>query len=121
MSRRWTQQELEQLKTLSRKYPNAIIAKKMNRSITSVRYHLRNMNINAISQKEWKEAEIRQLIETGAQHHAKKSRSTKKSSSSPVLDDFWKTLLGAAKLAKLQNKKMDIANFINTYRKLNMK
>ncbi|AQR76312.1 hypothetical protein ABNB59_16680 [Paenibacillus larvae] len=123
MSKRsWTSQELDRLIVLSKDCPPAVIAKELERPVTSVRKKMREIGVTYVKGDEWKRKQIQMLISSD---QAPVSPSTtkigKKEETYPesaVLDEFWTTLLRMARVAKKRGKRVDVLSFIDTYRKI---
>jgi hypothetical protein len=118
--RSWSTQDLDKLIKLSKECPPVVIAKELSRPVTSVRKKMREIGAIYVSGEEWKKRQIQFLLteESGAY----KSNLIEKSSEmeSPVLDEFWKTLLAMARVARKRGKQVDVLSFIDTYRKIRL-
>ncbi|MDT2258100.1 hypothetical protein P7H25_24760 [Paenibacillus larvae] len=89
---------------LSKDCPPAVIAKELERPVTSVRKKMREIGVTYVKGDEWKRKQIQMLISSD---QAPVSPSTtkigKKEETYPesaVLDEFWTTLLRMARVAK---------------------
>ncbi|UJF32431.1 hypothetical protein [Paenibacillus hexagrammi] len=116
----WSTQELDKLIRLSSECPPVVIARELSRPVTSVRKKMREIGISYVTGEEWKKRQIQYLIsDEGASY---KNHVTPVSPSSdfesPVLDEFWKTLVTMARVAKKRGKRVDVLSFIDTYRKI---
>ncbi|AQZ46345.1 hypothetical protein ERICIV_03670 [Paenibacillus larvae subsp. larvae] len=123
MSKRsWTSQELDRLIVLSKDCPPAVIAKELERPVTSVRKKMREIGVTYVKGDEWKRKQIQMLISSDqAPVSSSTTKIGKKEETYPesaVLDEFWTTLLRMARVAKKRGKRVDVLSFIDTYRKI---
>lgn len=123
MSKRsWTSQELDRLIVLSKDCPPAVIAKELDRPVTSVRKKMREIGVTYVKGDEWKRKQIQMLISSDQEPvTSSTSKVNKKKETYPesaVLEEFWTTLLRMARVAKKRGKRVDVLSFIDTYRKI---
>jgi hypothetical protein len=118
----WSTHELEKLKKLSEECPPTVIAEKLERPVTSVRKKMREFGVSYVSGEEYKKRQIQYLIsdESGAYRNKKQGESSYSEFQSPMLDEFWKTLMVMARVAKKRGKPVDVLSFIDTYRKIRL-
>jgi hypothetical protein len=124
LGKRWSEQEYAKLQELSEKYPPKQIAQMLKRSETSVRQKLREMGLTYLSYKESKVKEIQNILIHGQSSEDQRKAGPPDAASSfgepSVLEEFWKTLFSVAHIAQKRGKKLDVLNFIHTYRKIRM-
>lgn len=111
----WTKSELSRLTELAQECPPSMIARELNRPVTSVRKKMRELGAEYVSGKEWRIKQINRLI---AEDAARPAQGRSHPPESPVLEEFWRTLLSMARIAKRTGRQMDVLAFINTYRKI---
>ncbi|MNI69900.1 hypothetical protein D3C73_1256770 [compost metagenome] len=118
----WSTQELNRLIKLSKECPPTVIANELSRPVTSVRKKMREIGISYVSGEQWKKSQIQFLLTDESGSYKKKLQAEARSSDteSPVLDEFWKTLLLMARVAKKRGKPVDVLSFIDTYRKIRL-
>jgi hypothetical protein len=118
----WSTQELDKLIQLSTECPPTVIAQELSRPVTSVRKKMREIGISYVSGEEWKKRQIQYLIsdESGVYKNKLKAESRSSECESPILDEFWKTLVTMARVAKKRGKPVDVLSFIDTYRKIRL-
>jgi len=118
----WSTQELDKLIALSSECPPVVIARELSRPVTSVRKKMREIGVGYVSGEEWKKRQIQYIIadETGSYKSNLRSDNRTAEEESPVLDDFWKTLVSMARVAKKRGKRVDVLSFIDTYRKIRL-
>lgn len=116
----WSTQELDKLIRLSSECPPVVIAKELSRPVTSVRKKMREIGISYVTGEQWKKRQIQYLISDEGSLYKNQASPSPQSSEleSPVLDEFWKTLVTMARLAKKRGKRVDVLSFIDTYRKI---
>ncbi|GGA07149.1 hypothetical protein GCM10008018_61230 [Paenibacillus marchantiophytorum] len=118
----WSTQELDKLVRLSSECPPVVIARELSRPVTSVRKKMREIGISYVTGEQWKKSQIQYLISDEGisyNHKHKLTQSSKENEfDSPVLDEFWTTLVKMARVAKKRGKKVDVLSFIDTYRKI---
>ncbi|MBP1992946.1 hypothetical protein [Paenibacillus eucommiae] len=118
----WSTQELDRLIRLSKECPPTVIAHEMCRPVTSVRKKMREIGISYVSGEEWKKRQIQYLLSEESSAYKSKLQAQARASEieSPVLDEFWKTLVTMARVAKKRGKPVDVLSFIDTYRKIRL-
>jgi hypothetical protein len=118
----WSTHEMEKLIKLSEECPPAVIAQKLSRPVTSVRKKMREIGVAYVSGEEYKKRQIQYLIsdESGSYKSQMNKEEQQSSFESPVLDEFWKTLVVMARVAKKRGKPVDVLSFIDTYRKIRL-
>ncbi|MCD1259946.1 hypothetical protein B5M42_014005 [Paenibacillus athensensis] len=118
----WSTQELDKLIALSSECPPVVIARELSRPVTSVRKKMREIGVGYVSGEEWKKRQIQYIIadETGSYKSNLRSDNRVADEESPVLDEFWKTLVSMARVAKKRGKRVDVLSFIDTYRKIRL-
>jgi hypothetical protein len=118
----WSTQELDKLIKLSEDCPPTVIAQELSRPVTSVRKKMREIGISYVSGEEYKKRQIQYLIsdESGAYKSKLQAGARNSEFESPVLDEFWKTLVVMARVAKKRGKQVDVLSFIDTYRKIRL-
>lgn len=118
----WSTQELDKLIKLSKECPPTVIAKELSRPVTSVRKKMREIGAAYVSGEEWRKKQIQFLLtdESGTYRNKQNTESRSSDADSPVLDEFWKTLLLMARVAKKRGKQVDVLSFIDTYRKIRL-
>jgi hypothetical protein len=118
----WSTQELDKLIKLSKECPPTVIARELSRPVTSVRKKMREIGISYVSGEQWKKRQIQFLLteESGNYRSKQNTEVPRSESESPVLDEFWKTLLRMARVAKKRGKQVDVLSFIDTYRKIRL-
>lgn len=118
----WSTHELEKLIQLSEECPPVIIAEELSRPVTSVRKKMREIGISYISGEEYKIRQIQYLISAENDGYKSKLKAEARNPEydSPVLDEFWKTLVVMARVAKKRGKQVDVLSFIDTYRKIRL-
>jgi hypothetical protein len=118
----WSTHEMETLIKLSKECPPAIIARELSRPITSVRKKMREIGVAYVSGDEYKKRQIQYLISDECGTYTSKINKDEQQSGfeSPVLDEFWKTLVVMARVAKKRGKPVDVISFIDTYRKIRL-
>lgn len=118
----WSTQELDKLIRLSSECPPVVIARELSRPVTSVRKKMREMGVSYVSGEQWKKSQIQYLISDEGISYKNKHKLTQESNEdgfeSPVLDEFWTTLVKMARVAKKRGKRVDVLSFIDTYRKI---
>ncbi|MFD0696030.1 hypothetical protein ACFQZT_18325 [Paenibacillus sp. GCM10027628] len=116
----WSTQELDKLIRLSRECPPVVIARELSRPVTSVRKKMREIGVSYVTGEQWKKRQIQYLIsdEGGDYKNNLKHNSKDTDFESPVLDEFWTTLVKMARVAKKRGKRVDVLSFIDTYRKI---
>ncbi|NEW09847.1 hypothetical protein GK047_28415 [Paenibacillus sp. SYP-B3998] len=116
----WSTQELDKLIRLSSECPPVIIARELSRPVTSVRKKMREIGVSYVTGEQWKKRQIQYLIsdEGGTYRNNLKQTSNENEFESPVLDEFWNTLVIMARVAKKRGKRVDVLSFIDTYRKI---
>ncbi|TXK85231.1 hypothetical protein [Paenibacillus sp. N3.4] len=116
----WSTQELDKLIRLSAECPPVVIARELARPVTSVRKKMREIGVSYVSGEQWKRSQIQYLIsDEGASFKKNLTQETKENEfESPVLDEFWTTLVKMARVAKKRGKRVDVLSFIDTYRKI---
>ncbi|MFC0215194.1 hypothetical protein ACFFK0_22640 [Paenibacillus chartarius] len=118
MSKRsWTKPELSRLLELARECPPSMIASELNRPVTSVRKKMREIGVEYVNGTEWRIKQINRIISDETPQPEIK-RPAAKNYESEVLDEFWRSLLSMARIAKKTGRQMDVLAFINTYRKI---
>ena len=100
--------------------PPIVIARELSRPVTSVRKKMREIGVSYVTGEQWKKRQIQYLIsDEGSTYKNKLSQSSKDDEfESPVLDEFWTTLVKMARVAKKRGKRVDVLSFIDTYRKI---
>jgi hypothetical protein len=118
----WSTQELDKLIKLSEDCPPTVIAQELSRPVTSVRKKMREIGISYVSGEEYKKRQIQYLIsdQSGAYKSKLQAEARNSEFESPVLDEFWKTLVVMARVAKKRGKPVDVLSFIDTYRKIRL-
>jgi hypothetical protein len=118
----WSTHEMEKLIKLSKECPPAIIALELSRPVTSVRKKMREIGVTYVSGEEYKKRQIQYLIsDESATYKSKMNKDEQQPGfESPVLDEFWKTLVVMARVAKKRGKPVDVISFIDTYRKIRL-
>jgi hypothetical protein len=113
---------MEKLIKLSKECPPAIIALELSRPVTSVRKKMREIGVKYVSGEEYKKRQIQYLIsDESATYKSKMNKDERQPGfESPVLDEFWKTLVVMARVAKKRGKPVDVISFIDTYRKIRL-
>jgi hypothetical protein len=111
----WSKPELARLIELAAECPPSMIARELNRPVTSVRKKMRELGADYVSGEEWRIKQINRLISEDA---ARPAQDLSRQPESPVLEEFWRTLLSMARYAKRTGRQMDVLAFINTYRKI---
>ncbi|WP_241242706.1 hypothetical protein [Paenibacillus whitsoniae] len=116
----WSTQELDKLLRLATECPPVVIARELSRPVTSVRKKMREMGISYVSGEQWKKNQFQFLIaDDGNDYKHICAREPKENDwDSPVLDEFWTTLVKMARVAKSRGKRVDVLSFIDTYRKI---
>lgn len=118
----WSTLELDKLIQLSSKCPPVVIARELARPVTSVRKKMREMGVSYVSRDQWKKSQVQFLISDEGTSYKNKQNLTLESKGtefeSPVLDEFWSTLVKMARVAKKRGKRVDVISFIDTYRKI---
>lgn len=118
----WSTQELDKLIRLSSECPPVVIARELSRPVTSVRKKMREIGVSYVTGEQWKKSQIQYLIsDEGASYKNKQmlTQAPKENEfESPVLDEFWTTLVKMARVAKTKGKRVDVLSFIDTYRKI---
>lgn len=119
----WSTQELDRLVQLSKECPPTIIAQELSRPVTSVRKKLREIGIRYVSGEDWKKRQIQSLLTESSVSYTRQVnvKSRNPEAESPILDEFWKSLLVMARLAKKRGKRVDVLSFIDTYRKIRLR
>jgi hypothetical protein len=119
--RSWSTQDLDKLIKLSKECPPVVIAKELSRPVTSVRKKMREIGAIYVSGEEWKKRQIQFLLTEGSGAAYRSKRKEKSiEMESPVLDEFWMTLLAMARVAREREKPVDVLSFIDTYRKIRL-
>lgn len=120
MRKIWTEEELIRLNQLSKEFPPTIIAQKLKRSETSVRRKMREMKLKYISQQDYRKSKIQRLLSEDLTEIRKNDTKNDiiQLSRPSKLDEFWKTLILYARIAKNKNKNIDVLSFIKVYRKI---
>lgn len=119
--RSWSTQDLDKLIKLSKECPPVVIAKELSRPVTSVRKKMREIGAIYVSGEEWKKRQIQFLLTEGSGAAYRSKRKEKSiEMESPVLDEFWMTLLAMARVARERGKPVDVLSFIDTYRKIRL-
>jgi hypothetical protein len=113
----WTKTELSRLTELARECPPTIIANELNRPVTSVRKKMREIGVDYVSGTDWRIKQINRLIADETPRPKRKNEAVQ-TPESVVLDEFWRSLLHMARIAKRSGRQMDVLAFINTYRKI---
>ncbi|MGG1519226.1 hypothetical protein ABE504_27765 [Paenibacillus oryzisoli] len=116
----WSTQELDKLLRLATECPPVVIARELSRPVTSVRKKMRELGVSYVSGEQWKKNQFQFLISDDGNDYKHLCNQTPKSSDfdSPVLDEFWTTLVKMARVAKSRGKRVDVLSFIDTYRKI---
>jgi hypothetical protein len=116
----WSTQELDKLIRLSAECPPVVIARELSRPVTSVRKKMREIGVNYVTCEQWKKRQIQYLIsDEGGSYKNQHHQSSKENEfESPVLEEFWTTLVKMARVAKKRGKRVDVLSFIDTYRKI---
>ncbi|MFC5451496.1 hypothetical protein [Paenibacillus aestuarii] len=117
----WSTQEIDKLIRLSSECPPVIIAKELSRPVTSVRKKMREIGVSYVTGDQWKKRQIQYLIsDQGESYKGGLTTQSDKESDfeSPILDEFWVTLVKMARIAKKRGKQVDVLSFIDTYRKI---
>jgi|GEM_PF-2050952 len=117
----WSTQEIDKLIRLSSECPPVIIAKELSRPVTSVRKKMREIGVSYVTGDQWKKRQIQYLIsDQGESYKGNLTTQSDKESDfeSPILDEFWTTLVKMARIAKKRGKQVDVLSFIDTYRKI---
>ncbi|MEW9700552.1 hypothetical protein [Paenibacillus sp. SI8] len=115
----WSTQELDKLIRLSAECPPVVIARELSRPVTSVRKKMREIGVSYVSGEQWKKRQVQYLIsDEGGSYHNLTLSSKENEFDSPVLDEFWATLVTMARVAKKRGKRVDVLSFIDTYRKI---
>ncbi|MBD0383588.1 hypothetical protein ICC18_26130 [Paenibacillus sp. WST5] len=116
----WSTQELDKLIRLSAECPPVVIARELSRPVTSVRKKMREIGVSYVTGEQWKKRQIQYLIsDEGVSYKNNLKQSSQKTEfDSPVLDEFWTTLVKMARVAKKRGKRVDVLSFIDTYRKI---
>ena len=81
---------------------------------------MREIGMSYVTGEQWKKRQIQYLIsdEGGDYKNNLKHNSKDSDFESPVLDEFWTTLVKMARVAKKRGKRVDVLSFIDTYRKI---
>lgn len=118
----WSTNELNRLIKLSKECPPTVIAQELSRPVTSVRKKMREIGVSYVSGEEYKKRQIQYLIsdESGAYKCKLQAEARSFEFESPVLDEFWKTFVIMARVAKKRGKPVDVLSFIDTYRKIRL-
>ncbi len=118
--KRWSIHELDKLIRLSTEYPPIVIARELSRPVTSVRKKMRDFGLSYVTGAQWNKQQIQYLIsdEGGSYNNNINLISKETGFKSPVLDEFWITLVRMARVAKKKGKRVDVLSFIDAYRKI---
>ena len=118
--KRWSTHELDKLIRLSSRMPTYSYSRELSRPITSVRKKMRDIGLSYVTGAQWNKQQIQYLIsdEGGSYNNNIKLISKETDFKSPVLDEFWITLVKMAREAKKKGKRVDVFSFIDTYRKI---
>ncbi|CAN7763174.1 hypothetical protein LJR153_007146 [Paenibacillus sp. LjRoot153] len=120
----WTTKELEKMISLSSVYPPIEIARELSRPVASVRLKLRKLGIKSLTDEQWKKNKFQNHIYNEGNLNKKKDNhileapKEKNEFESPVLNEFWETLVQVARFAKKRGKSVDVISFIEAYRKI---
>ncbi|NOU99589.1 hypothetical protein [Paenibacillus planticolens] len=118
----WSTQELDKLIRLSSECPPVVIARELSRPVTSVRKKMREIGVSYVTGEQWKKSQIQYLISDEGSSYTNKHnlmQAPKENEfESPILDEFWTTLVKMARVAKERGKRVDVLSFIDTYRKI---
>jgi hypothetical protein len=115
----WSTQELDKLMKLSREYPPIVIAQELSRPVSSVRKKMQDFGVPYVTGEQWRKRQIQHLLSEESSRQSDTAGVSRASTSeSPILEDFWRTLLVMARVAKKRGKRVDVLSFIDTYRKI---
>ena len=116
----WSEQELEQLSSLSIECPPVVIARELSRPVTSVRKKMREIGLSYVSCDQWNRQRIQYLLsdEDDSGNSCLYPSSKETDYESQVLREFWTTLVNMARVAKKKGKRVDVLSFIAAYRKI---
>ena len=83
---------------------------------------MREIGVSYVTGEQWKKSQIQYLISDEGTSYKNKHNLTQTPKEnefeSPVLDEFWTTLVKMARVAKKRGKRVDVLSFIDTYRKI---